>query len=244
MKAWLPASRSSPGTLGSVRSAQAAWGAHRRTKWRKPGCPLATGTRMRIDDHHVPRSRRRPDRARALGPARPQATGRAEDHGLHARGRRAGRGGAAISRLPPGRPRHRGHATDEPTVRLDETGHRGLPGPAPRSARDGSIDAGRPRDPRSNPAGPGRLPDALPGRLDRPRCGAHPPGARRRSLERPRSELRRLHDDDLPVVRARGPARGAHHGGPVAGRAPARRRVRGDVGPAHREEPRVLRALP
>ena len=40
--------------------------------------------------------------------------------------------------------------------------------------------------------GAGRVPDALPRRLDRARRGGDPPGARRRALERPRPELRRL----------------------------------------------------
>ena len=53
--------------------------------------------------------------------------------------------------------------------------------------------------------------------------------ARRRALERARPELRRLHLDDLPVDRARGPARGVHHRRPVADRPAGRRHLRRDV---------------
>ena len=79
---------------------------------------------------------------------------------------------------------------------------------------------------RSTPVGPdipgetperaGRVPDPLPRRFHRPRRRGHPARARDRSLERPRPELRRVHLDDLPVDRARGPARGVHHGRPGA----------------------------
>ena len=77
--------------------------------------------------------------------------------------------------------------------------------------------------------GAGRVPDPLPRRLDRARRGADPAGARRRAVERPRPELRRLHLDDLPLDRAGGPARGVHHRRPVADRPARRRRLRRDV---------------
>jgi hypothetical protein len=49
------------------------------------------------------------------------------DHRVYPRGRRAGRRGTAVSPLPAGRAGLRGHPTDQPAVRVDEAGHRGLP---------------------------------------------------------------------------------------------------------------------
>ena len=91
--------------------------------------------------------------------------------------------------------------------------------------------------------GPGRLPDPLPGGFDRRRRGGDPARARCRALERARPELWRLHHDDLPVDRARGAARGAHHRRPGAHRPLGRRHLRRDVPPRHRHERALLRAL-
>ena len=119
-----------------------------------------------------------------------------------------------------------------------------LPRPAARPARDRAVDAGRVGDPRRHARGAGRVPDPLPRRLDRPRRGVDPGGARRRALERPRPELRRLHLDDLPVDRARRPARGAPHRRAGADRPPGRRHLRRDLPAADQGQPALLRALP
>ena len=70
-------------------------------------------------------------------------TRRADDHGLHPRGRRAGRRRSPVPRVPPGRAGVRGDAPDEPADRLAEARAPGLPGAAARPARDGAVDAGR-----------------------------------------------------------------------------------------------------
>ena len=84
----------------------------------------------------------------------------------------------------------------------------------------------------------GRLPHTFPRGLDRSRCGGDSPRARRRTLERPRPELRRLLCDDLPVARARGAARGIDHGRAAADRPAYRRGLRGDLPPRPRPQPR------
>ena len=95
------------------------------------------------------------------------------------------------------------------------------------------------------PAGAGRLPGAVPGRLDRGRRRADPQAAHRRApVEHPRPELRRLLRRHLPVARARGPARGAHHRRPARPGHVGRRRLPGDVPAGGAEERRALRALP
>ena len=60
---------------------------------------------------------------------------------------------------------------------------------------------------RGGPGRTGRLPRPLPRRLHRPRLRADPARAdRRRPLDRPRPELRRLLRHPLPLGRPRGPA--------------------------------------
>ena len=62
---------------------------------------------------------------------------------------------APVPPVPPGRSGLRGHPADEPAVRLAEAGDRGLPRPAPRPARHGTLDPGRSRDPGPHPRGAG-----------------------------------------------------------------------------------------
>ena len=107
-----------------------------------------------------------------------------------------------------------------------------------RSTPVGSDDPGR------HAPGPGHLPDPLSGRLDRPRRRADPPGARGRTLERARPELRWVHVDDLPVDRPGGPPRGVADRRAVADRPAGRRHLRRNVPPADRQEPPLLRAVP
>ena len=126
-----------------------------------------------------------------------------------------------------------------------EARDRGLPRPAPRPARHRPVDAGRPRDPRRHRAGTGGLPDPLPRRFDRPRLRGDPARARRRALEHPGPELRRVHLADLPVVRARGAPRGAARPAASPGRPPGRRHLRRDVAPHPGRERALLRpAIP
>ena len=98
-------------------------------------------------------------------------------------------------------------------------------------------------DPRRHRAGAGDLPDPLPRRFDRPRLRGDPARARRRALEHPGPELRRVHLADLPVVRARGAPRGDVHRRPQPGRPPGRRHLRRDVGAASGRERALLRPL-
>ena len=132
-----------------------------------------------------------------------------------------------------------------PPTRLDGARARRLPRPAARPARHRPVDAGRADIPGDTPEAQADVPDPLPRRFDRARRGGHPARARDRSLERARPELRRVHLDDLPVVRARGPARGVHHRRAGADRPVGRRHLRGHVRPRHRARTSATtRAIP
>ena len=188
------------------------------------------------DDHHDPRPRRHPHRARAHRPARPRPR------------RTARRSRSSPARSPPRTRRPTRPTSSSCRVarasrrRVRRARRRGwmatgaarLPRPPARPARDRPLDAGRAGHPRRHARGTGRVPDPLPRRFDRPRRRGHPARARDRSLERPRPELRRLHLDDLPVDRARGPARGVHHRRPGPDRSTGRRHLRRDLRPRHR----------
>ncbi len=94
-------------------------------------------------------------------------------------------------------------------------------------------------------AGAGRLPEALPGRLDRARRRGHPPADHgRRAVGAARPELRRLLCDHVPLDRAGGRARGVRDRRAASARALRRRGLPGDVQAARRPEPPLLRALP
>src|SRR3954469_23706488 len=115
-----------------------------------PSVPsLGTSTRPGLgpvsfgDDHHLPRARGRPHRARAPGPARSRLGEWPDDHRLHPGGRRSGRARQAVPALPPGRSRDGGDPPDQPAVRLDEAGPPRLPDPPARPAGDRTVDPGR-----------------------------------------------------------------------------------------------------
>ena len=76
----------------------------------------------------------------------------------------------------------------------------------------------------------GRLPRALPSRLDRARRRVDPARARRRALERARPELRRLLRDHLSLARPEGLREALHHRRPAAARPAHRRGLRGTYG--------------
>ena len=185
-------------------------------------------------ERRLPRSRRCPDRARARRPARPRAspTGR--------------RSPSSRAKSPPPTAatsrtccscraaRASRRAADRPPSGWMKRAARRLPRPAARPARDGSVDAGRLRDPGRITRGAGRVPHPFPCRLDRPRRGADPGRARRRALEPAWPELRRLHLDHLPVDRSRRSARGVAHRRPGADRPPGRRHLRRDLPAADR----------
>ena len=101
----------------------------------------------------------------------------------------------------------------------------GLPRAAARPARHGALDAGRRALPGLDAARAGRLPHALPRRLDRPRRRADP---RTSWASIAWSVLGQSFGgfcvDELPLARARGPARGLHHRRPRADRPAHRRR--------------------
>ena len=117
----------------------------------------------------------------------------------------------------------------EPAVGLDEAGARRLPGAAPRPARHRPLHPGRRRS-------PGDTPQAQAAYLTHFRADSIV-----RDAELIRAELGverwsvlgqsfgGFCVDDLPLVRARGPARGVHHRRPVADRPARRRRLRRDV---------------
>ena len=111
------------------------------------------------------------------------------------------------------------------------------PGADARSARHRALDARRRHRLR-------RLPRALPGRLDRPRRRARARGAGRRSLERPRAELRRAVRVHVPVARAGGAAGGVHDRRRARDRHADRRRVPGHLRADRGAQPPLLRALP
>ena len=149
---------------------------------------------------------RRRDRARARRAARPRQAGRPDDHGLHPRGGapdgldrpylvflQGGPGFEATRPTSPPTGWMKRAVADYRVLLLDQRG-------TGRSTPVGS------QIPGETPEAQADVPDPLPRRLDRPRCGVDPEGARRRALERPRPELRRLHLDDLPVDRTRRPA--------------------------------------
>ena len=177
------------------------------------------------------------DHAQPGGPRSPSSRARSS---RRARARRP-----AVAGLPPGRPRVRS-ASPAQADRRQLVGARapGLPAAAPRPARHGPLDARR-GAPGLTRRRAGRVPDPLPGRLDR---------AGRRA--RPRSELGvekwsvlgqsfgGFCVADLPLPGARGPARGVRHR-----RAAAAGRHADDVYRATYERTasknaRLLRALP
>ena len=168
--------------------------------------------------------------------------GRGHDHGLHPRGRGSRRRGPAVPALPAGRPGVRVRSAVGAAGRLGQARPRRLPAPAPRPARHGSVESRR-RDPGRDAGGAGQVHDPLPRRFDRPRCGAHPAGARGRALEPARPELWRLLHHDVPVVRARAASR--RRSSPAGCRRSADRSttLSGDLCPDDRAEPRLLRAL-
>ena len=125
--------------------------------------------------------------------------------------------GPAVPGVPPGRPRPRGAAADAAPA---------SPGWLDRALADYRVlmldqrgtGARRPsaRCPACSAEEQAEYLTPLPGRLHRPRRRGDPPRARRRALERPRPVLRRILRADLPLERARGPARGVHHRRPAA----------------------------
>ena len=182
-------------------------------------------------EHRVPLDHAAPD-----GPS---------DHGVHPRGRGTRRRGSSVSRVPPGRPGLRGEPPDEPAERLDEARAPAVPRAAARPARDR---AGRRRSARSIP---GDTPADQAEYLAHFRadaivrdCEAIRARARLTAVDGARPELRRVHDADLPVVRARGPARGADHRRPDAGRPVRGRRLWRDVRPGGGGAGPLLRAVP
>ena len=143
-----------------------------------------------------------------------------------------------------GGPGSRGAAADDAEHSLVAAARaEGLPSAAARPARHRPLDAGR-RAARVEPRAAGRVPEAAPRRRDRPRRGVDPAGARRRALEHPRAELRRLLRLHVPLVRARRAARGVLHRRPAADRPADRRRLPRDVRARSRAQPALLRALP
>ncbi len=154
--------------------------------------------------------------------------------------------GPSLAGLPPGRPRLR----REPFRRQERLARpraQGVPGPAAGPARHRALHARQPPDAPAawRPRRTGRLPHALPLRRDRPRLRADPPGGhRRRPLDRPRPELRRLLHGQLSVHRPRGADRRRHHRRAAVPRRARRRRLPGRL-PAHRAQGRrALRPLP
>ena len=116
-----------------------------------------------------------------------------------------------------------------PATRAARAGWRPRSGTSASSCSTSAGPAARPRSGRSRASTRRRRPTYLAHfRADAivRDCRAHPPRARRRALERPRAELRRAVRHDVPVARAGGPARGAHHRRAAAARAPGRRRLR------------------
>ena len=96
------------------------------------------------------------------------------DRRLHPRGRRARRLRTTVPRVPPGRTGLRGDRRRARRAGWMKRALAGVPRPAARPARDGPVDAGRSGDPRRDAARPGRVPHAVPGRLDRPGLRADP----------------------------------------------------------------------
>ena len=136
--------------------------------------------------------------------------GRRADHRLRARGRRLRRARPADARLPAGRAGQRGAAPHPLSELAGLAGPRAarVPRAHARPARHRALEPDR-LAARTERARAGRAPDALPRRRDRPRRRAHPRRAGDRAVEPAGPELRRAVRDELPVDRARGPARGA-----------------------------------
>ena len=144
------------------------------------------------------------EHARPAGPRPPR---RPDDHRVHPRGGRPRRARPAVPRVPPGRP---GFEATRPTSPPSGWMKRAL-------AEYRVLLLDQRGTGRSTPVGP-----EIPGETaaDQAAYLTHfradsivrdaeldPRGARRRPLERPRPELRRLHLADLPLDRAGGPAR-------------------------------------
>ena len=182
------------------------------TLTRRMPLPMAT-TLVRSDRDQLPPPRHRADRPRLQRPARPPAARRRADRGVRPRGRRRrqGRGGSSLAAVLAGRPRVRGATARGPRILAGPCAQR-LPGAAARPAGHRPVLAGQPVYPGpARPAGPGRLPDALPRRQHRAGRRADQARTDRRAVERARAEFRRHVRRHLLVVRAARPPGGVHH---------------------------------